>query len=82
MSSAQVAHELRTSSTFSALNICPTFCVFHTMTERLSEEQVSDAFHGYLKSSLSHAKAERLLDTQMLSSAEADLMITGKLCTT
>lgn len=44
---------------------------------RLSEEQVSDAFHSYLKSSLSQAKAERLLDTELLSSAEADLMITG-----
>lgn len=47
------------------------------MVERLSEEQVSDAFHSYLKSSLSQAKAERLLDTEILSSAEADLMITG-----
>lgn len=49
------------------------------MVERLSEEQVSDAFHSYLKSSLSQAKAERLLDTEILSSAEADLMITGAL---
>ncbi|KAH8112605.1 hypothetical protein DFH11DRAFT_1728392 [Phellopilus nigrolimitatus] len=47
------------------------------MSERLSEAQVSDAFHSYLKSSLTQAKAERLLDTDLLSSAEADLMITG-----
>ncbi|KAJ7219456.1 hypothetical protein GGX14DRAFT_436232 [Mycena pura] len=44
---------------------------------RLSESCVQDAFHGYLKSSLTQAKAERLLDTDVLSSAEADLMITG-----
>ncbi len=46
-------------------------------TERLSEEQVADAFHSYLKSSLAQAKAERLLDTELLSSAEADIMIAG-----
>ena len=48
------------------------------MSERLTEEQVSDAFHSYLKSSLAQAKAERLLDLELLSSAEADLMITGE----
>ncbi|KAI5119970.1 hypothetical protein M0805_004349 [Coniferiporia weirii] len=47
------------------------------MTDRLDEQLVSDAFHSYLKSSLSQAKAERLLDTELLSSAEADIMITG-----
>jgi len=44
---------------------------------RLDEEYVQDAFHSYLKSSLSQAKAERLLDVVVLSSAEADLMIKG-----
>ena len=47
------------------------------MIARLTEEQVSDAFHGYLKSSLAQAKDERLVDLELLSSAEADLMITG-----
>lgn len=45
--------------------------------QRLSEEYVQDCFHSYLKSSLTQAKAERLLDTELLSSAEGDLMITG-----
>lgn len=44
---------------------------------RLDEEYVQDAFHSFLKSSLAHAKAERLLDVNVLSSAEADLMIAG-----
>ena len=44
---------------------------------RLDEQYVQDAFHSYLKSSLAQAKAERLLDVQVLSSAEGDLMITG-----
>lgn len=44
---------------------------------RLSEEYVQDCFHSYLKSSLTQAKVERLLGTEILSSAEADLMITG-----
>ncbi|TDL20823.1 hypothetical protein BD410DRAFT_725213 [Rickenella mellea] len=48
-----------------------------TDNTQLAEEQVADAFHSYLKSSLAQAKAERLLDTELLSSAEADLMITG-----
>ncbi|KAF9259397.1 hypothetical protein L218DRAFT_666775 [Marasmius fiardii PR-910] len=43
----------------------------------LSEEYIQDCFHSYLKSSLIQAKAERLLDADMLSSAEGDLMITG-----
>lgn len=43
----------------------------------LSEQTVQDAFHSYLKSSLAHAKVERLLDADVLSSAEGDLMITG-----
>jgi hypothetical protein len=44
---------------------------------RLDEQYVQDAFHGFLKTSLAQAKAERLLDVKVLSSAEADLMITG-----
>lgn len=44
---------------------------------RLDEHYVQDAFHSYLKSSLAQARAERLLDVNMLSSAEGDLMITG-----
>lgn len=43
----------------------------------LSEDFIQECFHSYLKSSLSHAKVEGLLDPDMLSSAEADLMITG-----
>ncbi|TCD62487.1 hypothetical protein EIP91_006808 [Steccherinum ochraceum] len=43
----------------------------------LSEEYVQDCFHSYLKSSLTQAKAEKLLDTDVLASAEGDLMITG-----
>lgn len=57
------------------------FCTQTTMSERLSEQLVQDAFHSYLKSGLAQAKAERLLDTEVLSSAEADLMITGMLYT-
>lgn len=51
------------------------------MTENqvlLSEEYVQNCFHSYLKSALTQAKAERLLDTDVLSSAEGDLMITGE----
>ncbi|KAI9511922.1 hypothetical protein F5148DRAFT_1280304 [Russula earlei] len=44
---------------------------------RLVEQYVQDAFHDFLKSSLAHAKAERLLDVEVLSGAEGDLMITG-----
>ena len=44
---------------------------------RLDEQYVQDAFHSFLKSSLAQAKAERLLDVKVLSSAEADLMVTG-----
>jgi hypothetical protein len=43
----------------------------------LDEQYVQDAFHSYLKSSLAQAKAERLLDAELLSSAEGDLMIAG-----
>ncbi|EED80111.1 predicted protein [Postia placenta Mad-698-R] len=43
----------------------------------LSEEFIQDAFHSYLKSSLTQAKIEGLLPTNVLSSAEGDLMITG-----
>ncbi|KDQ51479.1 hypothetical protein JAAARDRAFT_199125 [Jaapia argillacea MUCL 33604] len=48
-----------------------------TATDRLSEEYVQDAFHSYLKLSLTQAKVERLLDVDILSSAEADIMIAG-----
>ncbi|KAJ7156949.1 hypothetical protein C8R43DRAFT_410043 [Mycena crocata] len=44
---------------------------------QLSESYIQDSFHSYLKSSLTQAKAERLLDADILSSAEGDLMITG-----
>ena len=43
----------------------------------LSEQVIQDSFHSYLRSSLAQAKAERLLDVELLSSAESDLMITG-----
>lgn len=43
----------------------------------ISEQLIQDSFHSYLKSSLTQAKLERLLDAEVLSSAEADLMITG-----
>lgn len=43
----------------------------------LSEQYIQDSFHSYLKSSLTQAKAERLLDAEILSSAASDLMITG-----
>ncbi|KAK7448527.1 hypothetical protein VKT23_013790 [Stygiomarasmius scandens] len=43
----------------------------------LTEDYIQDAFHSYLKSSLTQARIERLLDTDVLSSAEGDLMITG-----
>ncbi|TFY74269.1 hypothetical protein EWM64_g9742 [Hericium alpestre] len=49
----------------------------HNSDGRLTEDYVQNAFHGYLKSSLAQAKAERLVDVDMLSSAEGDLMITG-----
>ena len=45
---------------------------------RLSEAYVQEMFHSYLKSSLAQAKAEHLVDVQMLSSAEVDLMLTGE----
>ncbi|EGN98749.1 hypothetical protein SERLA73DRAFT_181379 [Serpula lacrymans var. lacrymans S7.3] len=43
----------------------------------LSEEYIQNSFHSYLKSSLTQAKVEKLLDADMLASAEGDLMITG-----
>ncbi|KAH0832881.1 hypothetical protein J3R83DRAFT_11833 [Lanmaoa asiatica] len=45
--------------------------------QKLTEEYVQDSFHSYLKSSLTHAKVERLLEPEVLASAEGDLMITG-----
>lgn len=50
-----------------------------TPPQILSEQTVQDAFHSYLRSSLTHAKIERLLDPDVLSSAESDLMTTGSL---
>jgi hypothetical protein len=44
---------------------------------RLDEQYFQDAFHIYLKSCLALAKIGRLLDVEVLSSAEGDLMITG-----
>jgi hypothetical protein len=46
-------------------------------SSHLDEEIIHDSFHSYLRSSLAQAKAERLLDAEVLSSAQADLMITG-----
>lgn len=46
--------------------------------EKLSEQDVQDSFHSYLKSSLTQAKIERLIEPEVLASAEADLMITGE----
>ncbi|KIL57646.1 hypothetical protein M378DRAFT_171541 [Amanita muscaria Koide BX008] len=43
----------------------------------LDEQVIQDGFHSYLRSSLAQAKAERLLDPEILSSAQADLMVTG-----
>jgi len=45
----------------------------------LSENIVQDSFHSYLKSSLAQAKVEKLIDVDLLASAEGDLMITGAL---
>jgi hypothetical protein len=45
----------------------------------LSEVYIQDCFHSYLRSSLAQAKVEKLLDVDVLASAEADLMITGPL---
>ncbi|KAF8880610.1 hypothetical protein CPB85DRAFT_1340958 [Mucidula mucida] len=47
------------------------------MSSQLSERVIQDAFHSYLKSSLTQAKVERLIDADVLSSAEGDLMVTG-----
>ncbi|KAH7884264.1 hypothetical protein F5I97DRAFT_1888109 [Phlebopus sp. FC_14] len=44
---------------------------------KFSEQYVQDSFHSYLKSSLTQAKVEKLLEPDVLASAEADLMITG-----
>lgn len=44
---------------------------------KLDEEYVQNSFHTYLKSSLTQAKVERLIEDQVLASAEADLMISG-----
>lgn len=49
----------------------------HHHDGKLTEEYVQDSFHSFLKSSLTHAKVERLLEPEVLANAEADLMITG-----
>ena len=46
-------------------------------SSQLSEQYIQDCFHSYLKSSLTQAKSERLLDVDVLASAESDLMIKG-----
>ena len=46
-------------------------------SSHLDEQLIQDSFHSYLRSSLAQAKAERLLDEDVLSSAQGDLMITG-----
>jgi hypothetical protein len=46
-------------------------------SSKLDEEYVQNSFHTYLKSSLTQAKVERLIEDQVLASAEADLMISG-----
>jgi hypothetical protein len=43
----------------------------------LSENIVQDSFHSYLKKSLAQAKVEKLIDVDLLASAEGDLMVTG-----
>ncbi|KAG6848146.1 hypothetical protein H0H93_002984 [Arthromyces matolae] len=73
------------------VRLSPNFSILHhhsltqlrtVMTQspsaQLSERYIQDSFHSYLKSSLTQAKAERLLDSDVLSSAESDLMITGE----
>ncbi|CCL98624.1 uncharacterized protein FIBRA_00626 [Fibroporia radiculosa] len=49
----------------------------HTSSSTLPEEYVQEAFHSFLKSSLTQAKIEGLLPANVLSSAEGDLMIAG-----
>jgi hypothetical protein len=62
----------------SSVSVMPSTSFKVVNDERpLDEQYVQDAFHSYLKSSLAQAKAERLLDVEVLSSAEGDLMITG-----
>jgi hypothetical protein len=43
----------------------------------LDEQFVQEAFHSYLKSSLAQAKTKGIIDADLLSSAEADIMIAG-----
>lgn len=43
----------------------------------ITEEQVIVAFHSFLQGALAQAHAERLLDTAILASAEADIQISG-----
>ena len=48
-----------------------------TNSDTLDEQYVQDAFHTFLQASLAQARAEGLLDVEVLSSAEGDLMIKG-----
>ncbi|KAH7919967.1 hypothetical protein BV22DRAFT_1123056 [Leucogyrophana mollusca] len=47
--------------------------------QMLPEEYAQDSFHSYLKSSLTQAKIEKLLDPDVLASAEGDLIIKAHL---
>ncbi|OAV91594.1 hypothetical protein PTTG_04250 [Puccinia triticina 1-1 BBBD Race 1] len=47
------------------------------MHTNISEEQVIVAFHSFLQGALAQAHAEQLLDTDVLSSADADIQIAG-----
>lgn len=44
----------------------------------IDEETTMNTFHSFLTLALAQAKAERLLDEETLASAEADLMVAGK----
>ena len=43
----------------------------------LEEQYVQDAFHTFLQASLSQERAKGLLDVEVLSSAQGDVMIKG-----
>ncbi|KAG8883367.1 hypothetical protein FRB98_003139 [Tulasnella sp. 332] len=43
----------------------------------LDEQHVMNGFHSFLANALAQAKAERLLEEEILASAEADLMVAG-----
>ncbi|KAG6897064.1 hypothetical protein C0993_007807 [Termitomyces sp. T159_Od127] len=66
-----------TTATRSPGPLSPTVILGATMSNILSEQHLQDWFHSYLQSSLTQAKAERILGVDILSSAESDLMTTG-----